>query len=544
MKYIKGGVLLATVLFGTQVGWAQTPKFTIQNFAISGNTLLPANTAQAAVAPFIGKERGMDDITKAADALRNAYAAAGYPVVQVFPPEQTTADGVIALRVIEGKLSKVSVEGNQAYDTANIRASLPALKEGISPKASDVVADIVQANENPAKQVAVDFKAGATAGDIDATIKVTEDRIEKTTLTYDNAGSQAAGYNRLSIAYQNANIGNLDHMLSFGINTTLEHPLDNGLNIVAGYRIPFYQHGISLDLIGSYSDSRTTTTLPGGQGTLNFTGRGTYLGTRINYALPSVGEYRHKVVYGLDYKDFANEVNRVSSGTVTSTPLSIGYVAQMATPVYQAGGTITYATNLGMGLHSSLPHYNADTLGAPNQWDVWRGTAFIALPLPEDWQFRATGNAQLTDNRLINAERFGLGGVSSIRGYAERAVSGDNGYSVNIEIYTPDFGKQLMDNVKARGLFFIDRGTVRQVRNEQTGAGLPPVTLMSMGVGLRLNYGKDFALKADLGFSQTPDAFQTAGTPIATMPARQAYSLKPLNRSERWGLHVSANYTF
>lgn len=541
MKYIRGGLLLATAFFGVQTSWAQTPTFTIQNFAISGNTLLSADVTQAAVAPFIGKERGMDDITKAADALRNAYAAAGYPVVQVFPPEQTAADGVIALRVIEGKLAKVSVEGNQAYDTANIRASLPALKEGTSPNAPGVVADIVLANENPAKQVAVDFKAGATAGDIDATIKVTEDRIEKTTLTYDNSGSQAAGYNRLSIAYQNANIGNLDHMLSLGINTTVEHPLDNGLNIVAGYRIPFYQNGISLDLIGSYSDSRTTTTLPGGQGNLNFTGRGTYLGTRVNHALPSVGEYRHKMVYGLDYKDFANEVNGASTGTVTSTPLSIGYVAQMATPSYQAGGTVTYASNLGYGLHGTQRHYNADTLGAPNQWDAWRGTAFIALPLPEDWQFRATGNLQYSDNRLVNIEKFGIGGASSVRGYAERAVAGDSGYSFNLEFYTPDFGKHLADNVKARCVFFLDQGQVRQTANEQTGPLMAPITLSSIGIGLRLNYGKDLAVKADLGFSQTPNALQN-GVQIPTMPARQAYGLKP--NGDRWGLHLSANYTF
>lgn len=541
MKYIRGGLLLATAFFGVQTSWAQTPTFTIQNFAISGNTLLSADVTQAAVAPFIGKERGMDDITKAADALRNAYAAAGYPVVQVFPPEQTAADGVIALRVIEGKLSKVSVEGNQAYDTANIRASLPALKEGTSPNAPGVIADIVLANENPAKQVAVDFKAGETAGDIDATIKVTEDRIEKTTLTYDNAGSLAAGYNRISIAYQNANIGNLDHMLSLGINTTVEHPLDNGLNIVAGYRIPFYQHGISLDLIGSYSDSRTTTTLPGGQGSLNFTGRGTYLGTRVNHALPSVGEYRHKLVYGLDYKDFANEVNGGSTGTVTSTPLSIGYVAQMATPSYQAGGTVTYASNLGYGLHGTQRHYNADTLGAPNQWDAWRGTAFIALPLPEDWQFRATGNLQYSDNRLVNVEKFGIGGASSVRGYAERAVAGDSGYSFNLELYTPDFGKHLTDNVKARGVFFIDQGQVRQIANDQTGPLMAPITLSSIGIGLRLNYGKDLAIKADLGFSQTPNALQN-GVQIPTMPVRQAYSLKP--NGDRWGLHLSANYTF
>jgi len=305
------------------------------------------------------------------------------------------------------------------------------------------------ANENPAKQVAVNFQAGVAAGDVDARIDVTEDKVEKYTLTYDNSGSVAAGYNRVSLAYQNANVGNRDHMLSLGLSTTVEHPLDSGLNVVAAYRIPFYQYGISLDLIGSFSDSRTQTALPGGNESLNFTGRGTYLGTRVNQSLPSIGEYRHKLVYGLDYKDFANETVtgnggvRSNQGTVTSTPLSIAYIAQAATPTYQAGGSVTYASNVGFGLHSTDKHYNDDTTGAPVDWAAWRISASVGVPLPDDWQLRAAANAQFTDHRLVNAERFGIGGASSVRGYAERAVTGDSGYTANLELYTPDFGKHL-----------------------------------------------------------------------------------------------------
>lgn len=262
MKFLScGGVLLASILLCTQSSWAQTAKFTIQRFEVSGNTLLAAESVHAAVAPFAGEGRDMADIGKAAEALRSAYAKAGYPVVQVFPPEQTASGGVITLRVIEARLGKISVAGNAAYDEANIRASLPPLKEGVSPNASEVVAAIVLANENPAKQVAVNFQAGVTAEFVDARIDVTEDRIEKYTATLDNGGTQAAGFNRVSLGYQNANIGNRDHMLSMAVNTTVENP-DKSLSFVVGYRIPFYEYGVSLDLIGSYSNTRTNTVSP------------------------------------------------------------------------------------------------------------------------------------------------------------------------------------------------------------------------------------------------------------------------------------------
>lgn len=539
-RLVSGGVLLTALLLCVQASWAQSVKFAIRSFDVSGNTLLATEALQTAVAPFIGEGREMADIGKAAEAVRAAYAAAGYPVVQVFPPEQTAKGGVVTLRVIEGKLNKISVAGNAIYDAANIRASLPPLKEGSSPNAGEVIAAIVLANENPGKQVAVNFQSGVAAGEIDARIDVTEDRPLKMSVTVDNSGAQAAGFNRVSFGYQNANIGNRDHMLSLAVNTTVENP-DKSLNVVAGYRIPFYRQGVSLDLIGSYSNTRTNTTSTGGS--LNFTGRGTYVGARLNQALPSIGELRHKLVYGIDYKDFANECMlggnpQAICGTVTAQPLSASYVVQRATPAYQAGVTLGYATNLPGGMHGSDPHYNSARAGAPRAWDVWRGSGFLALPLPQDWQFRAAANLQDSGKVLIPGEQFGLGGASSIRGYGDRAVAADSGYSMNIEVYTADFGKVIGANVKSRALFFIDHGSVRN--NGTTGP--QPVTLESIGLGLRLNYGKDLSVKADLGFSQTPQAFQTAGTPIATMPKRQAWGIKPAN--DHWGLHLSATYTF
>lgn len=531
-------VLLA---LAAQTGWAQQ-KFAIQGFDISGNTLLPAETAQAAVAGFLGGDRNISDLDKASEALKQAFVDAGYPVVQVYAPEQTVTSGQIKLRVIEGKVSKVTVAGNEAYDEANIRASLPPLQEGAAPNAAQIVSAIVLANENPAKQVAVNFQSGSNSGDVDAVINVTEDRVEKFTINYDNSGTEATGFNRLGVTYQNANIGNLDHMLTVGINTTLEHlwPLHRDINLIAGYRIPFYEYGLSLDLIGSYSDSRTTTGMPGGGGELIFTGRGTYAGVRLNQALPSVGELRHKVVYGIDYKDFANKCDTggtaTDCNTVTARPVSIAYVAQMATQEFQAGLNLSYNFNFAGGMHGSQDHYEAARSDAPRHWDAWRGSAFVAVPLPEDFIFRASASFQEASKKLVPSEQFGIGGASSVRGYAERAVAGDHGFVANLELYSPDFGSFLDENIKARGLVFLDHGSVRN--NEDSAM---PVDLKSIGLGLRLNYGKDLSFKADVGFSLS-EAAERNGSPIVTMPHRQAWGLKPDN--DHWGLHLSATYSF
>ncbi len=539
MHKLSMGALLSALAAGV-VYAAEPATFTIERFAVQGSAVVAAETVAAAVAPFAGSGRSMADINRAVAALKAAYLDAGYPIVQVIAPEQVVSDGVIVLRVVEGKLKKVTVTGNKDYAPENIRASLPPLKEGTAPNAPAVVAAIVLANENPAKQVAVNFQAGTSPGEVEARIDVTEDAVEKTTLTVDNSGSLASGVNRVSLGYQNANIGQRDHMLTLALNTTTERP-EKSLNLVAGYRIPFYAQGLSLDLIASYSDTRTTTTATSGD--LFFSGKGIYAGVRLNQALTSVGEWRHKLVYGADYKDFANRCEVGGNeqdvcGAVTAIPLSLGYVFQAATPTWQIAGNVTYAANPGGGVRSGPSRYDEARAGANPHWDVWRGMLTAAMPLPGDWQVRGTANAQDSNKVLIPGEQFGLGGANSIRGYAERAVAGDSGYQASAELYTPDVGALVIDGLKLRGLVFYDEGRVRT----NGAAGTQETRLASIGLGVRVNYGKQLAVKADVGFSQTTAAEQTEGVPIRTMPMRQAWGLKPAN--DPWGLHVSATYTF
>lgn len=502
----KACVLPAVVLMLAQTVWAQTPGFAVTGFNIQGNTLLAEPAAQSVVAPFVGSDRSMDDIKRAAAALKEAYVAQGYPIVQVFAPEQLLTGGTVTLRVVEGRVAKISVAGNKAYDVANIRGSLPSLQTGSAPNASRIISEVVLANENPAKQVAVNFAAGATAGEIDARIDVVEDRIEKFAITADNAGSRSTGIERFGFSYQNANLMNLDHQLTLQYMTTFQHP-DKVANLTGSYRMPFYTAGMSLDLIASYSDSKSNASSAAGP--LFFSGKGTYLGIRFNQALTSQGDFRHKLVYGLDYKNFNNEcslsgIALTNCGTITDIPASLSYIAQIATPGYQAGGSIGYYRNIPGGDHGDQASYGTHE----RNWDAWRISGFYGVPIG-NWQLRATANVQEASKTLIPSEQFGLGGAASVRGYDERTLAGDYGIAGNLELYTPEFAKHvgLGDNVKLRALLFHDVGYVRNV----DPALVRQTQLSSLGLGLRINIGKDLSAKLDVGYAQTATPVGAAG---------------------------------
>jgi len=362
---------------------------------------------------------------------------------------------------------------------------------------------IAMANENPGKQVSVNFQAAPAAGEVEARIDVAEDRVQKVSAAVDSYGTAATGRTRVAVAYQHANLLDRDQQLSLQYTTTAEHPADVK-NLVGSYHVPVYRAGLALDLVAAYSDSQSTTNAPIGQ--LLFSGKGSYLALRVDQVLENHGELSHKVSYGLDYKDFGNTCAVAGTslpgtcGSVTTLPLSLAWSFQTATPGMQAGGGISYVMNLEGGRHGAPSDYVAARATASRHWDAVRISGYLGLPLPAGWQLHMQAAAQGTGKSLVPAEQFGIGGAVSIRGYEERVASGDQGYNANIEFMGPDLGKLIESSgaTDLRALLFCDLGSVH--RNQAFAGERVTTSLASVGTGLRLSRGKNLSAKFDWGW--------------------------------------------
>lgn len=524
LKKTASATALLLALLGHAYG--QNAQFTITRFEVQGATLMQASAVEQILSAYTGQNKSLDDVNAAAEALRKAYEAAGFPVVKVFPPAQTASDGQIKLQVVEGQIQSVTVKGNQAYDETNIRGSLPPLQEKVKPNAKQIVAAIAAANENPAKQVAVNFQSAEEVGQIDAVVNVTEDRPQKFTVGYDNMGATSTGVNRINVGYQNANLFNRDHMATIQFGTSLDYP-SKSQQLSAGYRLPFYEQGLSLDVIGAISRSSANTNV--GFGSTQFSGRGYMLGTRVNQALPSAGEYRHRLIYGFDFKDFDNTCRGTAAGTcgtVTALPASLTYFGALNAPEIQLSGGLSLAVNVPGGPHGGKDEYALARGGAEPSWNALRANSSLILPLPVNLQFRAGLAGQWTRDRLVPGEQFGLGGANSVRGYVERTLAGDRGYSGNLEFYSPDFGKLIPGGtVNARALVFYDFG--RLYNTDANLFGERQLSLSSVGAGLRFNLGRDLSVKFDVGFAQ--EKHLAAPTTGATRQQGDGYGHAAIN---------------
>jgi hemolysin activation/secretion protein len=479
-------------------------RFDVSRYLVEGNTLLPQTEVERIVEAFAGRQRDFGDVQRALEALQAAYRTRGYSAVQVYLPEQDLEKGEIRLRVIEARIRRLEVTGQNFFDEANVRAGLVSLAPGRTPNANEVAKNLRILNENPAKQTSVTLRAGEREGEVDARVEVADENPKKAFVTLDNTGTGATGYYRLGLGYQHANLGNRDIAMTLQFVTSPDHVSDVSI-YSAGFHVPLYGRGASLDFFAGYSDvDAGTTTTPAGP--LSFSGRGGVLGARYNWHLDRIVGYDHKWVFGIDHRMYRNACTLgvfgaagcgTAAATFSLTPVSATYAG---TWTREAGTVSLYATaqaNLAGGSRGNTDAIGRARTNARAGYAVYRAGASLAQALGGDWQLRARLDLQHADEELVPPEQFGIGGANSVRGFLERERADDRGHSGSLELYTPDLAPRFgWGDWQLRALAFYDVGRTSRVNplpGEQVHNGIA-----SGGLGLRLTRQKAFALKFDL----------------------------------------------
>lgn len=494
-------------------------SFEIARFAVQGNTLLSEQAVNTLLTPYTGKGRNFGHVQMALEALESAYHKHGYNIVQVVLPEQELNQGVVTLRVVETRLGKVRVEGNRHFDEANIRRSVPGLQEGQSPNIGDVSSSVKLVNENPAKKVTLQLQS-SEGDDVNATLKVVDDKPWKIGASLDNSGSDATGKTYLTTQYQHANIADRDHVMSLQYTTTVEKP--NQVNVYGvGYHIPLYGIGDSLDLFASYSDVDSNAVLAGILN-LQVSGKGTVYGVRYNQNLRRIGDYESKMIYGADYKDYRNSVSLQGAqlgNDVTVHPLSVAYAGAWSLAQSEVNFSVAAIHNLPGGERGNSTAFNQVRAGADPSYDILRYNAVYARALTADWQMRFNFAGQYSPDALVPGEQFGAGGATTVRGFQERELSSDSGHLLSAEIYTPNLCAGVTQlAAQCRALAFYDVGSVR--RNRVLDGETTSASIASIGLGWRMNIDKYMALQMDA--ARVLDAGPTEGKGDSRMHVKLA----------------------
>ena len=474
---------------------AQAPAFEVRSFDVSGGTLLTPAQIDQALAPFRGPGKTFADLTRATEALEDAYQARGYSAVRVSVPEQELRDGVVRLRVVEQRLGRIAVEGNRVFGENNVRRSVPSLREGAPPNTDEIARELQLAAEHPVKQTQVTLRAGAAEDQVDALVRVVDDKAWRGFLTLDNTGTGETGYGRVGLGYQHSNLFDRDHVLTAQYITSPTQPGDVEI-YGAGYRVPFYGLHSALDMVAGYSNVNSGVV----QGLFAVAGQGTIAGAHWSWYPRHWGALEHKVSAGLDYRAFSNQVTFQNQGVVpdiTVHPWSAAYFGVLRDAVSETTFNAGFSRNIPGGNDGTQDDFDRTRAQSTATYQVLRYGFTYLRQVFSTWQARALVNVQYTQDALVPGEQFGVGGPDSVRGYTLREVVNDRGYSGQLELYTPELAgnMHLSDSHKLRAVGFYDFGSVKRnhaLPGEQLGD-----SIASVGIGVRLGIGKPFSARLD-----------------------------------------------
>lgn len=480
------------------------PQLQVRSFQVQGNTLLDAARVQAVLAAHTGP-RTLTQLRQAAQAVQALYGEAGYAAVVVYLPPQPAVDGVVTLNVMEGRIAQVQVQGNQRLGADRVRAALPSLVEGQTPRVRRIDAELQIANENPGRSMAVLLGPGAAPGEVQATVKVDEQPVHRFSAALDNSGNSRTGHLRLGVGWQHADLTGHDDQFSLNLQTSPTEP--SMVRVAsAGYRWPLPGLRAAVDLFAAYSN------VDGGTqkiaaGDLSFAGAGRIAGARMVWYLPRLGEFDQRLTTGIETRAYLNDCSvaglpdgacGAAGESVSVLPLSLEWAAQQGgtTPMLF---TLGITQNLGQGgAHGGQSSFDAVRPGAPRHYTVLRAGAQGSMPVFDDARLAARFSLQHSGDALVAGEQFGLGGAQSVRGYQERELSGDSGWQLSVELLSPRLGTGwLPPTSDLRVVAFADAGEVHNQQGTVCHAAAARCRASSVGVGLRLGWGP-VQLRADV----------------------------------------------
>jgi hemolysin activation/secretion protein len=462
--------------------------FSVWEYRVSGNTLLPQTDIEKLLYPHLGEHKGMPAVEEARQGLEARYRDAGYPTVLVDIPEQDVSNGVVRLKVTEGRVDRLRITGARYYANGRIRAQLPALTAGEVPHLPTLQEELGRFNQRSAdRSVTPVTRAGRKPGTVEFELQVKDRLPVHASLELDNRYTLDTSKLRLNASLGYANLWQRDHSLTLNYQISPDDT-DQVRVLVGTYLLrPLHSRKV-FAFYGVDSNSDVATV-----GDINVIGNGQTFGARA--ILPLGGKaWSDSVVLGVDYKNFNDTVG--FGAEIDTQPLrtvidyfnfSVAYNASRRSD----SATTAYGTaiNFGVrGLGNTRREFEDKRFKAQPDYFYLSGNVEHTRQVA-DWQLYVSGAAQLTHQPLISNEQFSMGGLNSVRGYLEAEQLADYGATARLELRSPRLLPKLTQAVQQLEAFLFYDWAGAQILDP-----LPDQSsrfqLASTGFGVRYAGGK------------------------------------------------------
>ena len=475
------------------------PKVMINSVVVEGVTLISESVISGITSNYEGKETSLRGMQKIADLITDEYRAKGYATSRAYIPPQTMKDGVLVIRVVEGRLGSFQFRGNRYFKTSLLQGKMDIEPNGYFDY-SALQRSMVYINEHPDRTARAVLVPGKEPGTTDIIIDVEDSYPFHVSFEYDNYGSRFIDNIRYAVILEHNNLLGFDDKAYAKIQDSESLGLQS---VIGRYIFPLTP---TLDIGGYYVYSRTR--LLEDMKDIGAGGKAQIAGVFVNKTLIAKDDIDMRLNLGFDYKKVLNELASVQSSRdelrVFKAGLDLDTIDRWGRNVLTAEADIGVPEILnGMDAKDAT----SSRAGAGAKFQKYVFNYYRLQPMPFNTSLLLKNSAQFTNHNLTATEQFQVGGASSVRGYPAAENSGDRGIYSAAELSFPLYGLSRYMKVPLREerlydalrlVCFYDFGFVH---TKTLAAGeIENQTLKAWGVGARLNVSDDLAVRVEVGY--------------------------------------------
>jgi hemolysin activation/secretion protein len=431
-----------------EVVTADLPDMAIRDVAVTGDPLVDRAVLARAVAPFAGRHLTREAINELTNAIAAAHREAGLALFGVVVPQQDFSQGVVIVRVIEGAVSEIVIEGDtEGADLRLTRAYAEALRGERPLRRATLERALLLMADIPGRRVTGRFEQLGDPGHVRLVLNMRRISV-RYGLGFDNLGADFLGNVQITTGVA------LNALLREGDSTrfTVGFPVvdfNRFTYFAFRHQQPIGTSGMSVSANVTHLEQRVT-------GSSNIKGETTTVSLQAAYPVIRTQTQTLQVFGNFDMLDSRVSVPLGRLVDEATRVIRLGAVYGLANEAQTRGGSLAVILSQGIdgaGARQRLsffyggPAFTKVTAIANYTHALW-GQRFVL-------RLRALG--QYTDERLPSTEFFTYGGVMFGRGFDAATLYGDRGVSASATLAMPFKTVMDVDSLAAGRSEFLTR---------------------------------------------------------------------------------------
>jgi hemolysin activation/secretion protein len=458
-------------------------RFTLKRVVVEGASVVGADFWDPLIAPLLTRPVALPELVTVAEAIQARYVALGYALTRAFVPPQDMQDGTLTIKVVEGYIGKVRVEGAPP-DTAKRLERLAAATQKNRPVNNDAIERVLLLAEDlPGMKVTGVLKPGEDPGAADLMLTAEQ----KSWAVAAGGSNRATRFTGPWTAFADVAANDL---LGWGeqVGATVSGAPKGLEQVTADFRwLQPLGDGLMLTTTLDYGRGKP------GAGLQAFALKTTSasVGQRLSY--PVIRSRRENLAIEAGWTMQRSRINLLGSQFSSDEWRTVDLRVSYSEAGFLKGGTLLSAGIIrGLNVFGATDQRSTSSsrLNADPNFTKFVAEAQRLQPLGAGFLLVLSASGQYSARTLFAGEEFSLGGGRFGRGYNPSDLSGGNGFGSSAELRrTFEFDSTYVQSVSP--YLFFDWGRVWKSATADT-------FLRSAGAGVKLDFGSGKSLGLEL----------------------------------------------